>query len=73
MDMDTAQMAEQLTKLEAKIAHLEYAYDQLNEVVIAQQKILTRLQADAQRLGESMRTIEIDRIHANTQKPPHYQ
>lgn len=71
--MNAAQMTEQFDKLEAKIAHLEYAYDQLNEVVVAQQKILTRLQADAQRLGDSMRTIEIDRIHSNTQKPPHYQ
>ena len=71
--MDAALLSEQIRKLEAKIAHLEYAYDQLNEVVVTQQKVLTRLQADAQRLGDSMRTIEIDRIHSNTQKPPHYQ
>jgi uncharacterized coiled-coil protein SlyX len=71
--MDSALLSEQIGNLQAKIAHLEYAYDQLNEVVVTQQKVLARLLADSQRLGDTMRTIEIDRIHSNTQKPPHYQ
>jgi uncharacterized coiled-coil protein SlyX len=71
--MENPELAERLRHLEAKIAHLEYAYDQLNEVVITQQKTLARLQSDAQRLANSMSTIETDRIHSNTQKPPHYQ
>ena len=71
--MDAADSAERFKRLEAQVAHLEHAYDQLNEVVVAQQKLLTRLRTDVQRLSDSMSTIEIDRIQANNPKPPHYQ
>ena len=66
-------MLEKINRLESKVAHLEYGYDQLNEVVVAQQKLVTRLRTEVQRLSESMRTIEMDRIGANNPKPPHYQ
>lgn len=64
---------ERLRRIEAHVAHLEHALDQLNEVVVAQDKLLRRLQAQSQHLSETMTTLELDRIRTNNPKPPHYQ
>jgi uncharacterized coiled-coil protein SlyX len=62
-----------LEKLESQLAFLERQYDQLNEVVIDQSRQLARIQAELNRASETIGAIEIERIRANNQKPPHYQ
>ena len=60
-------------KLEANLAHLEHQVEQLNGVVIEQGKLLERLKKEVQRQSTSMQTLELERVKANNQKPPHYQ
>lgn len=60
-------------KLEANLAHLEHQVEQLNAVVIEQGKVLDRLKKEVQRQTRAMESLEIERIQANHQKPPHYQ
>lgn len=60
-------------KLESHIAHLEHQVEQLNGVVIEQGKLLDRLKKEVQRQSAAMQTLELERIKANVQKPPHYQ
>lgn len=62
-----------LEKLETSLAHLEHQVEQLNSVVIEQGKLLERLKKEVQRQSTAMRTLELERIKANVQKPPHYQ
>jgi uncharacterized coiled-coil protein SlyX len=63
---------ERLARAEASVAHLERQYDELNTVVIAQAKLLARIQKRLEQLGESIETQELDRIRATHAKPPHY-
>ena len=60
-------------KLESNLAHLEHQVEQLNGVVIEQDKLLERLKKEVQRQSTAMQTLELERIKANNQKPPHYQ
>jgi SlyX protein len=62
-----------IEKLESNLAHLEHQVEQLNSVVIEQGKLLERLKKEVQRVSSSMQTLELERIKANIQKPPHYQ
>ncbi len=62
-----------LEKLESHLAHLEHQVEQLNAVVIEQVKMLERLKKEVQRQSTAMQTLELERIKANNQKPPHYQ
>lgn len=62
-----------IEKLESHIAHLEHQVEQLNGVVIEQGKLLDRLKKEVQRQSSAMQTLELERIKANVQKPPHYQ
>jgi len=41
--------------------------------VIEQGKLLERLKKEVQRQSTAMSTLELERIKANVQKPPHYQ
>lgn len=66
-------MSDRLERLETQIAFLERQYDELNQVVIDQSRLLARLQAELSRTSEALTGIELERIRANTQKPPHYQ
>ena len=66
-------MSERLEKVESTLAHLERQCEQLNEVVIGQGKLLAKLQSHLQRVGQSMESIELDRIKTTNPKPPHYQ
>ena len=61
-----------LEKAEAALAHLERNFDELNSVVIAQNKPITRLQRQLEVLGETLRGQDLDRIQPHNQKPPHY-
>jgi uncharacterized coiled-coil protein SlyX len=64
---------DRLEKLETQLAFLEKQYDDLNQVVIEQSRLIAKLQAELSRANQSLTGIELERIRANTQKPPHYQ
>lgn len=70
MNDDTA---ERLERIESTLAHLERQFEQLNQVVIEQARILKRMAAQQQRLAETVETDELERIKATNPKPPHYQ
>ena len=70
--MDTA-IAARLEKLEAAFAHLEHQHEQLNEVVVAQARTIAYLQKELALASASLTGMEMERIRANNQKPPHYQ
>jgi uncharacterized coiled-coil protein SlyX len=62
-----------LEKLEFNLAHLEHQFEQLNHVVIEQAALLKRLQTQQRKLGQTIETIELERVKATDSKPPHYQ
>jgi SlyX protein len=62
-----------IDKLETNLAHLEHQVEQLNGVVIEQGRLLERLKKEVQKQSSAMQTLELERIKANVQKPPHYQ
>ena len=64
---------ERLEKIESHLAHLEHQYEQLNNVVIEQGRLLARLQKESAKVSDTVQTIELERIRANNPKPPHYQ
>lgn len=66
-----AEANEQIQRLEATVAHLEHQYDQLNKVVVEQGKEITRLMNQLQKTSSTVESMEMDRIKANNQKPPH--
>jgi uncharacterized coiled-coil protein SlyX len=66
-------LEERLQKLETHLAHVERQYDELNQVVIEQSRIITRLQKELSKTSTAVETMELDRIRANNTKPPHYQ
>jgi uncharacterized coiled-coil protein SlyX len=70
MDKD---LAERLEKLESHLAHLEHEYDQLNQVVLEQARLLARAQAQQQKVAQTVESIELERIKSTNPKPPHYQ
>lgn len=63
----------QLARLESHLMHLERQYEELNQVVIEQARIIGRLQKEHAKVSTAVQTIEIERISANNAKPPHYQ
>jgi len=65
--------SQRMDRLESHLAHLERQVEQLNGVVIEQGKLLDRLKKETQRQSSAMQTLELERINANVQKPPHYQ
>ena len=68
MDAETRERIEQL---ESSIAHLEHQYDELNEVVLEQGKLLRRLQSALQKVAGTVESAETERIAANNPPPPH--
>ena len=70
--MDTA-IAARIEKLETHLMHLEHQYEQLNEVVIEQGRVLARLRREVTKTSDAMQTMELERIRANNPKPPHHQ
>ena len=62
-----------MERLESHLAHLERQYEELNQVVIEQGKMLARLQKDSAKVSDAVQTIELERIRATNPKPPHYQ
>lgn len=62
-----------LGQIETHLAHLEHQVDQMNGVIMAQDKLLERLRKEIQRQSTAMESLELERIKANNTKPPHYQ
>lgn len=71
--MNEKELLERIEKLESHQAHLEHQYDELNQVVVEQEKTLRKLQVQLQRVTQSVETAELERIKATNPKPPHYQ
>lgn len=64
---------ERLTQIESHLAHLERQVEQLNDVVLEQTRTIEQLRLQLRRIGQSLETMERDRIQATNPKPPHYQ
>jgi uncharacterized coiled-coil protein SlyX len=64
---------DRLEKLESQLAFLERQYEELNSVVIAQGKLLAKMQTELGRASNSLASAEIEQMRANNAKPPHYQ
>ena len=62
-----------LEKIESHLAHLERQFEELNQVVVEQAKIIARLQKEHAKVSTAVQTMEVDRIRANHPKPPHFQ
>jgi uncharacterized coiled-coil protein SlyX len=67
------EISNRLGRLESHMAHLEHQIDQMNEVILAQDKLLERLKKEVQRQTTAMESLELERIKDNNAKPPHYQ
>jgi len=69
-------MESRLETLESKLAHLELAFDELNQVVYEQAKRLDKLQAQAEkfqgRLKEVVEDLQSQPFSAEDERPPHY-
>jgi len=69
-------MESRLEALESKLAHLELAFDELNQVVYEQAKRLDKLQAQAEkfqgRLKEVVEDLQSQPFSAEDERPPHY-
>lgn len=64
--------SQRIERIEANLAHLERQFEQLNEVVIEQGKLVGRLKREVQRQTSAMETLELERMKANNPKPPHH-
>jgi uncharacterized coiled-coil protein SlyX len=71
--MNERELLERIEKLESHQAHLEHQFDELNQVIIEQQKTIQKIQVFLQRMGQSLEAAELDRIKGTNSKPPHYQ
>jgi SlyX protein len=65
-----------LETIEAKLAHLELAVQQISDVVARQQRQLDLVLARAQRLGERLQALDetpgAGASASDYEKPPHY-
>ena len=66
-------LAARLEKIESHLAHVERQYEELNQVVIGQARLLARLQKESAKVSETIGTMEIERIRSTNPKPPHYE
>jgi uncharacterized coiled-coil protein SlyX len=64
---------ERFAKIESALAHLDRLYEQLNQVVTEQRRLLDKMQSQQERLSQSLSTIELDRVRSTNSKPPHYE
>lgn len=67
------ELSERLAKIESHAAHLERQYEELNQVVIEQGKLMKKILSAQQRIAETVETTELERIKGVNPKPPHYQ
>ena len=66
------EVAQRLDRLESNLAHLENQVEQLNEVLIAQGKLVDQLKKQVLRQTAAMETLELERIRSNNPPPPHH-
>jgi uncharacterized coiled-coil protein SlyX len=65
--------SQRLEKIESHLAHLERQYEELNQVVIEQARLIARLQKETGKISDTVGTIELERVRGTNPKPPHYQ
>jgi len=63
---------ERLNHIEASVAHLERLCDQLNSVVIEQDRRLARLQKRLDQIAQHLETADRERLGPLQEKPPHW-
>lgn len=71
--MTDEEIQKRIEKLESNLAHLEHQFDELNEVIVEQEKTIRKQQTQLQRMGQTLEATELERIKATNSKPPHYQ
>ncbi|MFG0260897.1 MAG: SlyX family protein [Novipirellula sp. JB048] len=72
---DPSEMTQRLVELEIQLAHVQRAYDHLNEVVTDQAMRQDRMQAALKAMKEKMSELKADEELAEDprdEKPPHY-
>ncbi len=67
-------MNEEIERLETKVSYLEAGLDELNEVVIEQQKTIDSLNHTVERLTERLQSLieEVGTPNRPSTRPPHY-
>ena len=67
--------SDRLEAVEIKLAHMEHALNEINEVVIRQQRELDQVRARQQQLLQQLEAVEAQAGSASAggyEKPPHY-
>ena len=59
-------------RVEASLAHLEHQVEQLNGVIIEQNRELEQMKKLLQRHAMTLESIELERVKSTNSKPPHY-
>ena len=67
-------MDSRITKLEIHLMHHEHTIEELNEVVVRQQRVIDRLSAEIELIKRQLRAIAPSDIKAPSEEepPPHY-
>ena len=71
--MNDEELQKRIERLESSLAHLEHQFDELNEVIVEQEKTIHKQQIQLQRMAQTLEAAELERIKATNAKPPHYQ
>lgn len=73
MEDDRERVSSRLMVLEEKLEYQEYTIEKLNDVIIAQQAQLDKLEAKLERLDEKVTAGQLEIGEAdNSVPPPHY-
>ena len=67
------EISQRMERVEAHLTHLEHQVEQLNQVLIQQDKVVEFLKKQVKRQSDVLETMELERIKGNQTKPPHYQ
>lgn len=67
-------MNEEIEKLEIKVSYLEAGIDELNDVVVQQQKTIDTLSYSLEKMQEKLQSLieEVGTPNRPSQRPPHY-
>ena len=68
----SSETSQRLDRVEASLAHLEHQVEQLNGVIVGQNRELEQLKKLVHRQATTLESIELERIKAANPKPPHY-
>lgn len=66
------ELVQRLEKLESHLSHVERLVEQMNEVLVEQGRVVTRLQARLRQVNDTLEAQELERIRTTSAKPPHY-